>query len=325
MNEVCDMEYSDYTVRIRFRLPGNRSLNIDDTEIVIGNYSEYGEVLLKSADNQSPIKEADWLVVKVSSFPSKEIAESSALEIEDVICRSLAHLNIGADFGRRIHGGGFFKEYLNQLSGQSDQVVLNDEVGAMIFPTELNPIVARPGEMTFTVSVQADKLLGACQLALAERQKLTERERMAFDLFTMAHKVNESADARFVLLFAAVETLLVPKSRPEVSRDHVDHLIDITKEAELPATEKQSLVGTLNWLKAHSIRSSGKAFIRGELGTKEYNGVVAERFFVNCYDLRNRLLHGQKPHVDWREVSNIVGYLEIMVSNLLSGDSFEAG
>lgn len=312
-------ECSDYTVRIRFRLLGNKCLDISDVELVIGSHLEYGDVLLKSADNKSSIKDAEWLVVRVSGFSSEEIAKSSALEIEGILCRSLAHLNLGADFGRRTPGGGFFSSYLEGLSEKADQTVLNDEVGAMIYPTELKPIVARVGNIGFSVSVQATRLLEACQLALENCHKLSERERMAFDLFTMAHKVNESADARFVLLFTAIETLIEPSDRPEVSIEHVEKLIKFTKEAELPPSEAQSLVGTLSWLKAHSIRSSGKAFIRDNLGGNEYGGVVAEKFFIDCYNLRNRLLHGQSPHVDWLEVSNIVGPLEVMVSNLLSG------
>ena len=318
MNDSCNEEYSDYTVRIRFCIPENKSLNIDETEIFLGRYLEYGEFYLKSADKRSSIKEADWLVAIVSEFPSEEVANSAAIDIEDVLIRSMASINFGADFGRRGSGGGFFNNYLDMMSEQTGRVVLNDYVGAMVYATELDPVVARVGDTSVAISVQSDRLIESFQSSLNFSQRLSERERMSFDLFTMAHKVKESADARFVLLFAAIETLLEPTSRPQASVEHVENLITLTNEADLPTNEKQSLVGTLCWLKSHSIRSSGKIFIASNLRNKKYGGVVAERFFIECYNLRNRLMHGQQPHVDWREVCNRAAPLEVMVSDLLS-------
>jgi len=320
MNTRSNEEYSDYTVRIRFRIPSSDYLGIDDAEICLGRYLEYGDLYLKSVDNKMPIKEADWLVVKVSGFPSEEVP-SMADDVEAISIRTLANLNFGADFGRRIPGSFFFNVYLNKISEQTGRLVLNDEVGAMVFATELNPIVMRSGDLGIKKSVQSDRLIKSFSASFGIPQGLTERERMSFDLFTMAHKVKESADAQFVLLFAAIETLLEPSSRPQPSVQHVENLIALTKEAELPNNEKQSLLGTLEWLKNHSIRSSGKAFITQKLGTKEYGDFNATHFFLKCYDLRNRLVHGQQPHVDWREVSQAVGPLEIMVSDLLSGQT----
>jgi hypothetical protein len=198
-------------------------------------------------------------------------------------------------------------------------MILNDERGPMIYATKLDPLVARVGDIAPFISVPKDKWTSSFQNALNLCEPFTEKERMAFDLFTMAHKSSQSADARFVLLFAAIETLLEPSERPKTSQDHVNELIRNTKKADLPKNEKDSLIGSLWWLLGHSIRTTGRAFVRMRLGERKYGELSAEELFLKSYDLRNRLLHGQQPHVGWREVSNIVAPLEHMVSHLLSG------
>ncbi len=78
----------------------------------------------------------------------------------------------------------------------------------MIFPTAQKPMVARIGDASAYISVQKEQWESTFQIAIELNQPFTSKESMAFDLLTMAHKVQQSADARFVLLFAALDTLL---------------------------------------------------------------------------------------------------------------------
>lgn len=310
----------DFTIRIRFRLPSKR-LGIEEPEITAGVASNGNEIKLKSADLTSPIKDADWLILVSDGWKTEESAKTESNQLVDSLCRALSFHNLGADLGRRTPGGGgFFRAFLDKLEEQSGHTILNDERGVMIFQTKLHPYVARAGEVSFCITVPGDKWTSTFQNAVNLGESFTQRESMAFDLFSMAHKTQQSADARFVLLFAALETLLEPTSRPKPSQDHVNDLISRTEIADLSEEEKESLVSSLRWLRNYSIRASGQEFVRIRLGDHKYGELTAEELFLECYKLRNRLLHGQLPFADWGEVSNVVGSLEQMVSHILSGN-----
>ena len=311
-------ESDDFTIRIRFRIPANK-LNIEESELTVGTSLNGNKIKLKSADLESPIKDSDWLILVSDGWKSEDEASKNSEHLLDSLCRSLSFHNLSADFGRRTPGGGFFRVYLDMLEEKTGRKFLNDERGIMIFATAEKPMVARAGDVSAYISVNKDKWVNTFQKSVDLSERFSEREAMAFDLFTMAHKVQQSADARFVLLFAAFETLLEAGERPEIVQAHVDHLIESTKTADLPKNEIDSLVGTLRWMRNYSIRTAGRQFVQKHLGKSEFGGVGAEDLFLKSYQLRNRLMHGQKPHADWKEVSGIAAPLEQMISKLLSG------
>jgi hypothetical protein len=84
----------------------------------------------------------------------------------------------------------------------------------MIFPTDLKPMFARLGSITGYRTVQEDRWRKTFLFSLGLKSPLSDRERTAFDLYTCAQDAREFGDARFVLLFAALETLLEDSSRP---------------------------------------------------------------------------------------------------------------
>jgi hypothetical protein len=244
MPSAIENEYNDFTIRIRFRIPCNK-LGIKEPRVTVGVASNGNEIKLKSADLKSPIKDADWLILISDGWDTQTTAKTESALLVDTLCRSLSFHNLGADLGRRTPGGGFFRAYLDSLEKDTGRMILNDERGPMIYATKLDPLVARVGDIAPFISVPKDKWTSSFQNALNLCEPFTEKERMAFDLFTMAHKSSQSADARFVLLFAAIETLLEPSERPKTSQDHVNELIRNTKKADLPKNEKDSLIGSL--------------------------------------------------------------------------------
>lgn len=316
-----DNNEEGYTVRIRFRLPKDK-LNIDSGEIVLGSIEQDKKVTLKSVDKKTKINEAEWLVLKSEGWSNEVDAKYGAELLVDMLCKSLAANNLGADLGRRTPGGGvFFKAFLNSVKDKTGKLVLNDECGPMIYKTSLNPLMAMMNGISAHVKVSQERFVVSFSKALAKNEGYTTKERMAFDLFSMAHRSAQSTDARFLLHFASLETLIEPLERPISSKVHVDHLIELTKNSNLPNEEKNSLVGTLKWLKNHSIRSAGQRFVEARLGNIEISGYKPADIFLNSYDMRNRLMHGQEPLADWKEVSNLVGPLEQMLSLLLAKES----
>lgn len=312
-----DSNLADFTVRIRFRIPSYDRIGIDETEVAF-TPSAGPDVILKSGDKDTTISQSDWLILHSSGWPTEKDAEAAAEPLTDALRRVLARHILGADLGRRSPQGGYTREGLRWLEGRTGRTALNDTHGPMVFPTEPRPIFGR-----ITVSavrtVQGDSWKKTFSYALENEVTLSDRERTAFDLLSGAHLNRDSADARFVLLFAAIETLLEDAPRPKSVVNHVNRLIALTGEADLDKSEKDSLLGTLRWLRSHSIRRSGRRFVRERLGDRKYQDQSAEAFFEDCYKLRNRLLHGQQPFPTREEVSRLVGELDRMVSNLLAG------
>ena len=204
------------------------------------------------------------------------------------------------------------------IASRTGRRVLNDKHGAMVFPTDLEPTFARP-DSTIRYTISAERWKNAFLLALNSGHTLSERERTAFDIYSEAFRSIESPDVKFVLHFAAIEMLLEKSPRPDPVVRHVDQLIEITKETDLPVGEKCSLEGSLKWLRCHSIRSSGRKFVQDRLGVREYGGRQAVRFFLDCYDMRNRLLHGDLPFPSRQEVSTLASPLGEMVGHLIAG------
>lgn len=317
---LIDGNGEDYTVRIRFRLPKDK-LNIESSEITLGSIGKDKVVTLKSLDGTTKISEAEWLVLKSEGWSNEADAQSGSELLVDILCKSLAANNLGADLGRRTPGGAFFKAFLSSIEQTTEKVVLNDEHGPMVFKTSLNPLMAMANAISAHIKVNQGRFVASFSKALEQRENYTAKERMAFDLFSMAHRSAQSADARFILHFAALETLIEPLERPTSSKEHVEQLIVCTRNSDLSHEEKESLEGTLRWLKNHSIRSAGKRFVEERLSDIEVNGRKPVDIFLESYNMRNRLMHGQEPLVDWREVSNLVGPLEQMLSFLLAKES----
>jgi hypothetical protein len=310
--------FTDFTLRVRFRIPSRDRLGIDQPEATFAR-TLGPAVVLKSADKNKTIRECEWLLLQSSGWHSEEIAQAAAEPLMDALRRTLARYNLAADLGRRSPKGGFFRAGLAWLEGLAERPTLNDTHGPMVFATELQPMFARAGPLSGHRVVQGHRWQRTFQLALDCAAPLSDRERTAFDLFSVAHTTQDAVDARFVLLFAAIETLLEDTPRPRAVVDHIDRLIFLTEQSELENSEKKSLLGSLIWLRSHSIRTSGRRLVRARLGDRQYMGMSAEQFFLDCYDLRNRLLHGRQPFPTREEVIKFVGPLDQMLSNLLAG------
>jgi hypothetical protein len=140
---------------------------------------------------------------------------------------------------------------------QSGRRVSNDAHALIVFECDPSPLFAGTDAQVF-VSVDATRLEQAVEAALTAEVASPAVHSLAFDLYS-ASAFQPSTDARLIMLVMAVETLLDPKPRPESSRAHVEHLMALSQAADLPESERASLLGSLQWLRLQSIRQAGKA------------------------------------------------------------------
>jgi hypothetical protein len=92
----------------------------------------------------------------------------------------------------------------------------------------------------------------------------------------------------------AIEALLELQKRDPNAASLVDEFVSLVKRAPLDAETKNSMRGSLNWLRFESIGQAGKRMTRELLGTTIYDGRIAEKYFSYCYHLRSTIVHEGK-------------------------------
>lgn len=67
-----------------------------------------------------------------------------------------------------------------------------------------------------------------------------------------------------------------------------------------------------------SIGQAGRRLAR-TLEPRTYQGFAPATFFIRCYEMRSKLVHGHIPRPDRGEVDLLAANLETFVGDLLSG------
>ena len=119
------------------------------------------------------------------------------------------------------------------------------------------------------------------------------------------------------MLMMAIETTLDPQDRDEATSAHVRELLSLTREVDLPNSQKQSLLGSLEWMLQESISQSGRR-LAASLTGRTYMNQTPQKFFTTCYELRSRLVHGATPRPDFDSVNIAAAQLELGAPRLVS-------
>lgn len=303
-----------YCFRIRFRLTGPR-IHSSDTELVLSDAAGH-EVKLRPRGKGVPLAEASELVLLGGPYKSTEEADKAGIRWQGKLQKAFARVSIGADFGDRAAQGGLTEHGRRMFEAETGERVLNDVHGRMVFECEPWPRFAGIELRGFMVGRNADHVREAIDEAIGLEAAVSDRERLAYDLYS-ASFAEGTADARFVTLMMAVETLLDPAPRSEAAQAHVDALISATAAAGLSPEEVQSIIGALRSLRAESIGQAGRRLAR-TLANRTYMGETPDRFFTQCYALRSQLVHGHVPRPSRAEVNQRVAELERFAGDLLS-------
>jgi hypothetical protein len=305
-------EARDFSFRIRFDLPEIVRINLAEDRWSFGPVN--GSIVTLKSEPDGTIQKAGRLSCSASGFRDEDTALRTGELVRDILVVAFARAQVPADFGDRAPRSHITQYGIEMLERAHGARVLQDIHGLQTFLSEPSPsfvhwgakgVVGRSGEMVKRC-VEATILLEPC-LNLAMRT--------AFDLYSASSAVGIS-DARFLLLMMAVETLLVQQPRVGAAKQHVEQLIQLTRQADLPSEEKKSLVSSLEWLLLESIGSAGRRL--ANTLTKGYAELPASRFFMKCYEVRSALVHGDVPRLDHGEVGTLAANLEVFVGDLIS-------
>jgi hypothetical protein len=146
--------------------------------------------------------------------------------------------------------------------------------------------------------------------------RLTDKETLALELYGLSH-FESAPRARLLTLVSAIETVIKDKPRSAQALEHVERLIQLTRNSGLPKSEIDSMLGSLGRLKQESISSAGRAVVDEFLGDKEYDGKHAKDFYQYCYNVRSELVHNGKPSDDAVNMRHLATRLDQLVVDLL--------
>jgi hypothetical protein len=308
---------SDFTFRIRFDVSSQSNINIDDQQLALHSFGDRNQVSLFSGENDKPINNAQWLVLKGTGYNSAEDAEKAGLYYQDILRITLARLRIGTNFGNRQGRSGFFSSFLEDIQRTSGERILNNHHGLMVFSSEPPPKFASLG-MTARLGCTKERFETIFKFVEQNPPEFNDSERIALELFNASFFV-KSPDTRFITLVMAIECLIEPNFRNEAAQEHVRNLIEITKNnTKLDSADQKSYLSALEWFLKESIGQAGRRLVEERLGTREYKGLPAPKFFSKVYGMRSNLVHGNMPYPEWDEVGNLAATLEVFVADLIS-------
>lgn len=262
------------------------------------------------------LSDAEWVFVIGRGYESEEVAEHAAARWRSYIERGFARASVPADFSAQT--GVLADAGQKMYEERTGERVLN-ETALNVFDEDPWPRFARVGAATCVVGRNFAVVLGAIKAAAERDLQVPEQEALAYSLFSASFSQPQE-DARFMMLMMATETLINLQPRPPEVQAHVAHLIALTRQTDLPANERQSILGTLKWLYDESINQGGRRLAR-KLGSRLYADELPEKFFTSCYSIRSGLAHGHHPRPS---VEGRVAALETFVADLLSAELLDA-
>jgi hypothetical protein len=309
--------------RLRGDLGTTTKLELERAEWVLRDKPDE-RVVLQAADGAATLAAAHRVQLRGSRYRSEAGAAAAGERWWDWLTLLLACVNVGVDFGTRAPQGGVTAEYRQVLSGQTGVPMLNDVHGLLTFEhTDAPPRFLRVGLGTGIVSSPHRRLDAALERVVRAEPVMTARQRLAYDLY--AGSMSETnADARFMLLMMAVESLLDPQPRSAPAQSLVRGLIAQVTSSELERPEIDPIVGSLRWLAKDSISRTGRILAKS-LRPRTYGGQDPVDFFTNCYTLRSALAHGADPRPSRTEVDLGAARLEPFVAHLITGPLLEPG
>jgi hypothetical protein len=277
------------------------------------------DTYLLGSIGDTPIREAEWLVLKSTGdgFASEADALSAGLSAKNAIRWCSAKLRVGVDLGDDKSLGGVSDFLKGKILDECGVRALNESHGLMVYeedeqhPTRFFSASANP-KVGREVAAFEKHLVEALDMDL----RLSAKETLAFELYGLSH-FEAAPRARFLTLVSAIETVMEDRPRSPEATEQVERLVRCTQNSQLSRSEKDSLLGSLSWLRRDSISRAGKLFVDEMLGRKEYGGKIAGDLFKYCYNLRSELMHSGKPSDD-ADLGHLVLRLDTLVADLLA-------
>ncbi len=304
-----------YSFRFRFKTSKNKFINIEENIMILssdGTISTKLKSIEKEKDIFKSIKSSNEFCIISSGYTSENEAKELGLLYKQFITSVFCKLRIGLNFGERMPKSFITKYGLEMIAQEINRNTIFDSTEVQVYPTDLDPIFVKVNQPIVSITTSNENFEDAVKFCQNHKIEITETKRLAFELFS-ASTISDYTDSRFLLLMMAIETLIVPEERHSDELTFINRFILELKDSFL--NSKQSLISTLNHLKQESIGSAGRKLSSKLSGN--YYEMTPNKFFMLCYEIRSKLVHGHVPRPDIIEMGNCIAELERFVSDLI--------
>jgi len=211
-----------YSFRIRFHLPDEYRVGINEPELIIGNYLG-SDIVLRSNQADTPINESPTLILRGDNYASVEEAWNAGLHCKDVLTLAFAQNHIGADFGDRTPRSAFTNAGLERLK---------------------------------------ERLMETLKLAFEHNSNLSDQQRLAFDLFGTSFFQKSIDARFLMLMVAVETLLEQSMRSKEVQKHvkELIHLTKVS--SVMSSNERNSIIGSLQSLNKESIGQAGRKLVK---------------------------------------------------------------
>lgn len=274
-----------YGLRLRFNLPSDSNIQEKSTELELLQLPD-GRPLTLHALSADSIADCAKLSVRAGGFASEQEARACAQRVRNALLICGAITQIGIDVGQD-KAASRLGDAVRDRWRKEGKRLLDDVHGISVFPEDL-PVRFVSGWARVVRGLRAEEFVGQFRRALEAVTELSSRKALSLELYA-ASKFESSQRARFVTLVSAVEALAEQEYEDRQILDHVESLIEATKE-KLEAPARDQLLSRLGQLKRWSIARACKEMVTEHLGPKEAEA------FAYAYDVRSEILHeGRVP------------------------------
>lgn len=305
-----------YSFRLHFELDIPGRLRTDRTELLLSSSND-PTVRLKSV-RELPFLDATEFSIVGSGYATQDHACDDGERWQSALVVGLAQHHISAALRLRQYSGGYNEagfDAIRQAHPPGSPMQLHNHVaGVQTFPTE-PPAYFSSFRARGLAPTDPDQLLASIQRAHVAGAMATPEQLLAFEMYN-ASFVIDASDVGLVSLMMAIEILIKQELRSAAEQVIVQEAIERAQQLSIDHAARQSFASSLKHLLHESIGSAGRRLARS-LGEATYMGESPEVFFMRCYGMRSKLVHGGSDRPALQEVRERAGTLRRFVGDLL--------
>jgi hypothetical protein len=270
---------------------------------------------LSCLDGKS-ISEGQQLVLSGGGFTSKEDAANVGKQLKDSLLLGGVKSRIGIDVGKDTAISTMGPDVKNNIFDKYGVKFIDDVHGLMIYSEEHPVQISSVSSPTLYSPANAEKFTNLVSALFCANPVLSDKVRLSLELYGASH-YETSSRARFITLVIATEALIEPRDRDVMTRKTVYGLIKQVMNSGLGGKEKDSLIGSLNWLYKQSISQALREMAERYLLDRQYANLIASKFISHCYDIRSKLVHKGNVDSDTVHIGALAAQVNIFLSDLL--------
>ena len=306
------------TYRLRFRF------HVSQKGMITGNEKEIEFTLpnqrsaTRHCTDAEKFSDSTKFVILSGGYSTEGQALEYAGKLKDAVLCFGAKFRLGVDVGKDKASGHVSKHVKDKIFDEQSIKMIDDVHGITAYsedyPTSCVSIssvgiVSPPRESSFFTKE-------VCKI-LETPDPLGNQIKLAMELLTSSY-FESSPRARFLTLVLAAESILAPENHESDVKYLIDEFIEKTKVSDITSKEKQSVLGSLNWLYKDSISQSLRKMASKHLPEKTYGGLSPEKFISKCYDARSKLVHTGSVENSKYNIGTLAANLEVYMTDMLT-------